>query len=881
LGNFKRISPTVRGLQNGPALTKYLRATSGIANGYLTVQLILNKHRILALIDSGAQANFISPRTINEYGLPWVHKEVYYRLRTVEGEPVEYGNGVVTMETAPLHMTAGPITDTMVFDITEIGDQAVILGLPWLQKYNPRIDWVTGQLLWDKTNPQYDSSMPDRGKIGTPSEPRRDLVTVRPQQQQGTNKPTTPQKMQIYLRMATSENAERIASVPEEYRQYKALFQEELKNGLPEHSQWDHEIPLKPDAKLHYNKLIPLNEEQLTALREHLDKELRKGIIRPSTSPIGHAAFFVPKKNGKLRLVVDFRPLNEATIKNRYPLPLISELQDRLGKAQWFTALDLKGAFNLIRMKAGEEWKTAFRTRYGHYEYCAMPMGLTNAPATFQTMINNVLREYLDHFVVAYLDDLLIYSETLEEHKKHVHTILQTLQQAKLLVEPEKAIWHAKEVDFLGYTIKPGKIEMQASKVAALKDWPQPTTVKEVQAFLGFANYYRKFIKDFGRIGRPLTDLTKKENPFAWSNEAQAAFEEIRDRILSKPILQMPNPDKPFFVETDASDFALGGQLGQKDDQGQIHPVAFYSKKLHGPELNYQIHDKELMAIIQALKEWKPYLSGAKYQVTVYTDHKNLATFTTKKELNKRQIRWQEFLSEFDIRIEYRPGNENGRADALSRREDLREEIQPETQAILSINTDGSMGIVKGLNATYKEELDPHWNDQIVKAYATDSYLTDWKKNRLLTKGEVFYQYKGKIYVPNGLQHLLCKELHESPAHGHQGVTRTLERIKRNYDFPKLRQIIEEVIRTCDICQRSKASRHKPYGELQPLPIPEEAWSSIALDFVVKLPGSVEPLTGVIYDSILVITERLTKYGYFVPYKEAQPKNSPTHSNEL
>jgi len=261
-------------------------------------------------------------------------------------------------------------------------------------------------------------------------------------------------------------------------------------------------------------KIYRLNKTQLKALREYLNKNLTKGYIRPLTLLAGYSILFVLKKNGKLRLYIDYCQLNNITIKNRYPLPLIKELRDRLQGAQWFIALDLKGAYNLIRMKKGKEWKTAFQTCYRHFETLVMPFGLTNAPATFQAIINHVLQEYLDVFVITYLDDILIYSKTLENHKEHVHKVLQTLQDAKLLVKPEKSKFHTQEVDYLEYIIRPGEIKMQASKIEAIRDWPSPTNLKEVQSFLGFVNFYRQFIKDYSKIAKPLTDLTKTTETF-------------------------------------------------------------------------------------------------------------------------------------------------------------------------------------------------------------------------------------------------------------------------------------------------------------------------------------------------------------------------------
>ncbi|KAM4064451.1 reverse transcriptase (RNA-dependent DNA polymerase) [Hirsutella rhossiliensis] len=251
-----------------------------------------------------------------------------------------------------------------------------------------------------------------------------------------------------------------------------------------------------------------------------------------------------------------------------------------------------------------------------------MPFGLTNAPATFQRMINNVLREHLDIFVVVYLDDILIFSDTLEEHKEHVHKVLRALQNAKLLVEPEKSKFHTQEVDFLGHTISPGEIRMQQDKINSVKEWPTPKNVKDVQSFLGFANYYRRFIKDFGKIATPLHDLTKKEKEFTWDDKANEAFECIKTTITQEPVLTTFDPERQIELETDASDFALGAQIGQKDDEGRLRPIAFYSKKLHGAELNYPIYDKEFLAIIQAFKEFRHYLLGSKHKIKVYTDHK-------------------------------------------------------------------------------------------------------------------------------------------------------------------------------------------------------------------------------------------------------------------
>ena len=598
----------------------------------------------------------------------------------------------------------------------------------------------------------------------------------------------------------TAEN--RAAVVPEEYRRYDKIFQTELETGLPKHQPWDHEIVLREGTTPRFFPIYPLNANQLQTLREYLDENLRKGYIRPSTSPAGYPLFFVPKKNGKQRPVIDYRQLNDITIKNRYPLPLISELRDRLQGAQWFTKLDLLGAYNLVRIKEGDEWKTAFRTRYGHYEYLVMPFGLTNAPATFQALINDVLRDFLDDFVVVYLDDILVFSASLEDNRDHVHKVLQRLQDADLLVAVDKSEFHVQEVEFLGHRIRPGEVRMEQSKVQAVRDWPTPTTVKEVRAFLGFANYYRRMIQGFAHDAGPLTDLTRKDAPWRWTAKEEAAFQTIRDKILKEPVIMLPDPEKPFEVETDASDYALGAQLGQRDDNGILHPVAFMSKKLHGPELNYQIHDKELMAIIEALKEWRPYLSGARHQVQVYTDHKNLTYFATRQQLNQRQTRWVEFLSEFDIKINYIKGKENARADALSRRPDHDQEVPAETQAVFTTNKDGTLENTRTVQAAYRVTQD----DKDLRQAQQDDPAN--QEDTRISQHAGWTLYNGKLYVPEALREQIVRDIHEAPVGGHQGVSKTYERLQRLYDFPRARQTVRDIIR-----RRQRSHREESPGE--------------------------------------------------------------------
>ena len=321
-----------------------------------------------------------------------------------------------------------------------------------------------------------------------------------------------------------------------EFRQYLGIMGKEAADALPEHRLYDCKINLREGATAPWGPIYPLSEVELQTLREWLKEMEKTGKIRRSTSPAGSPILFVPKPNGRgLRLCVDYRGLNAITIPNRYPLPLMQELQDRVQGSRYFTKMDLKNGFNLIRIREGDEWKTAFRTRYGLYEFNVMPFGLTNAPSTFQDMMNHILSDVLDIGVLAYMDDILVYAKSEKEHDELVRNVLERLQKNGLAISPEKCIWKAEEVEFLGYIIGRNGIRMSQSKVEAVLSWERPTSLKEVQSFLGFANFYRRFIQGYSQIARPMTELTKKkEGRWTWNPEAEEAFEKLKKNDLRR-----------------------------------------------------------------------------------------------------------------------------------------------------------------------------------------------------------------------------------------------------------------------------------------------------------------------------------------------------------
>ncbi|KAI1000630.1 hypothetical protein K3495_g7563 [Podosphaera aphanis] len=332
--------------------------------------------------------------------------------------------------------------------------------------------------------------------------------------------------------------------LPQHYHQNIKTFDVKSAEILPSHRPCDHQVNLKPGTVPPSGPLYNMSVDELRVLRRWLDENLRKGFIRPSTSPAASPVLFAKKPGGDLRLCVDYRGLNAISIKNRYPLPLLHETLSRLGTAKYFTKLDVIGAFNQIRMTEGHEYLTAFNTRYGIFESLIMPFGLTNAPATFQARINEVLRPYLDITCTVYVDDILIYSETLEEHKKHVNEILKVLAKASLKLDIKKCEFDTQKVIYLGLIISTSGTQMDPQKIECIINWENCKDAKDVQAFLGFANFYRRFIKGFSKIVRSLVNLTEKDAKFDWSQNCASAFNKLKQVFTTAPILQHFDPRK-------------------------------------------------------------------------------------------------------------------------------------------------------------------------------------------------------------------------------------------------------------------------------------------------------------------------------------------------
>lgn len=801
-----------------------------------------------ALLDSGASACFIDEEFTKLHNIPLVKKPKPVHVEVIDGRPLSSGN--VIHETKPLKVRLENHESNIVFNVIKTPSCPVILGLSWLARYNPLIDWKLRKVTFPTNSLKVEFAK-------TMSRNKPLFIGARAFMKEA--KHNTPL---VIFATPTYQDATPTFGIPKQYEGFEDVFEKKNADMLPEHRPYDCAIDLHEGMQPPFGPIYNLSQTELAELRKYIDENLAKNFIRHSKSPAGAPILFVKKKDGSLRMCVDYRGLNKVTKKNRYPLPLISGLLEQLGRAKIFTKIDLRGAYNLVRIKEGDEWKTAFRTRYGHFEYNVMPFGLTNAPAVFQHMMNDIFREYLDDFVVIYLDDILIFSKNEEEHKKHVRLVLEKLRERGLYAKLEKCLFHQTEMEFLGFIATTDGLKMDPKKVEAIVSWEVPKTVRDVQCFLGFANFYRIFIKNYSRIAAPLTRLTCKDK-LEWGPQAEKAFQDLKTTFTMAPILVHPDFAKAFYLETDASDFALGAVLSQMNVDGKLHPVAFYSRKFSAAEINYEIYDKELLAIVDSFQEWRHFLEGAAHPVTVYTDHKNLEYFMSARVLNRRQARWNMSLSRFDFVIFYRPGKQQGLSDALSRRSYLvpkAGEAAFDQQCVTLLKPEHFR-----IRAAVVP-IDADFLNQIRTATIEDSVALEIKKradnDKFKMEGDLLY-FEERLYIPKGPTRLrVLQSRHDFPAAGHFGYNKTLELISRDFWWPQMWKDVKEFVTSCDICSRSKNPRHRPYGLLQPLPIPHRPWSSVSMDFITDLPLSNS------FDSIFVVVDRLTKMAHFIPCKK-------------
>ncbi|SJL16274.1 uncharacterized protein ARMOST_19794 [Armillaria ostoyae] len=825
---------------------RYLRRRESNSRDFsLNIQLTtVTGQKVLTtkgLVDSGCTSSAINRTFVQKHQLDTVKTAIPIIVYNADGTRNQAGD---ITEYVEMRMTIGNHVERIDFAVTNLGPKDVYLGHDWLKRHNPVINWEMGTIIFGQChcvkNP---FPLPNADPDDRWDKELEEGDTIRAVSME---EELTIQAVHHANDLATAAHTEKPTKtfeemVPPDYRSFRDLFSKENFDELPERKPWDHAIELIPNAKSTLDcKVYPLNRNEQEQLDKFLDENLESGRITESKSPFASPFFFVKKKDGSLRPVQDYRKLNEMTIKNRYPLPLISELIDKLQGAKYFTKLDVRWGYNNVWIKEEDEHKAAFRTNRGLFEPTVMFFGLTNSPATFQWMMNDIFKDLISEGkVTIYLDDILIFTKDLEEHRHTIRRVLQRLRENKLFLKAEKCEFEVLETEYLGVIISKGQVRMDPVKLAGIAEWPTPTKKKELQSFLGFTNFYRKFIRNYSKVVRTLTQLTGNAE-WVWGTAQNQAFQQLKKQMAEDVILAIPNRTGCFRVEADASNGAVGAVLSQ-EQEGRWRPVAFMSKALTTTERNYEIYNKELLAIMLALADWRHYLMGALEDVEIWTDHQNLQYFRKPQKLNRRQARWVTKLAEYHFVLKHKPGTANVKADLLSRCSDHDQGeddngditvLSPEHfRALIMPTTSETHERVK--RVTRQKEL---WDKTIA---------TSLEHERGITEKDGILYYDSRVYVPRHatLRGEIITQSHDHITAGHPGMKKD----------------VESYIAGCETCQRTKSNTQAKSAPLHPNAIPTEPWTHISVDMVTGLPDS----NG--HDTLLVIVDQFSKAIILVP----------------
>ncbi|GLU19566.1 hypothetical protein SLE2022_358110 [Rubroshorea leprosula] len=818
----------------------------------ITGTLPVNSDFAHVLFDSGASHSFIARSYILKRALPVDTSDCELHVDTPLG-------GVMTTRevcrTVDIYVDGRQLSASLF--VLDISDFDIILGMDWLSKHFASIDcrrkWVNFNIPGE---PEF--SFQGSGSFALPV-----LVSALQAQKCLVN------GCQGFLVSVTDASSvtSRLEDIPV-VREFPDVFSEDLP-GLPPDREVEFAIDLVPGTGPVSKAPYRMAPAELKELKVQLEELLEKGFIRPSVSPWGAPVLFVKKKDGSMRLCIDYRELNKVTVKNRYPLPRIDDLFDQLKGAQVFSKIDLRSGYHQVKIKPDDVPKTAFRTRYGHYEFIVMPFGLTNAPARFMDLMNRVFSKYLDQFVVVFIDDILVYSSSHALHEKHLRTVLETLRSERLFAKFKKCEFWLDSVAFLGHVVTKDGISVDPQKIEAVVDWKRPNSVAEIRSFLGLAGYYRRFVGDFSRIALPMTRLIRKDTKFEWTPECEKSFLTLKEKLVTAPVLALPINGERFTIYSDASKKGLGCVLMQKD-----RVIAYASRQLKPYEENYPTHDLELAAVVFALKIWRHYLYGE--TCDIFTDHKSLKYIFTQKELNMRQRRWLELLKDYDLTISYHPGKANKVADALSRKSSgtasgilatQKELLEDLVKLDVELRVDSTTAYLATLRAQ------PALIDKIKLGQQKDSFLQKMKEK--VKAGEPHMQefrisddeilwFGDRLCVPrdHALRCEIMGDAHYTSYTIHPGSTKMYRDLRSTFWWRNMKREIARFVSQCLTCQKVKAEHQRLPGKLQPLPIPQWKWENITMDFVTGLPRTLKG-----NDSVWVIVDRLTKSAHFLPYR--------------
>ncbi|GJW93030.1 ty3-gypsy retrotransposon protein [Tanacetum coccineum] len=617
---------------------------------------------------------------------------------------------------------------------------------------------------------------------------------------------------------------------------YDSLFQ--IPTCLPPSRVVDHRIHLLPNTKSVNVRPYRYPHYQKGKMEKLVNEMLSQGIIRFSHSPFSSPVLLVKKKDGSYRFCVDYRALNSVTVKDKFPIPTADKMFDELGGASIFTKFDLRVGYHQIRVHERDVYKTSFRTHDGHYEFLVMPFGITNAPSTFQATMNRLFSPYLRKFVIVFFDDILVYSTTLRLHLEHLECVFHCLQKHQFYVKCSKCVFGSRELEYLGHIISARGVEMDPKKLSAVQDWPEPKNQRQLRGFLGLAGYYRRFIQGYASLAAPLTDLLKHEG-FKWGEAEIRAFKDLKERLSNAPLLSLPNFDREFVIEADASGDGIGAVLMQEN-----RPISYFSQKL-GPRMRVAAtYQKELFAIVEAVYKWRQYLLGRRF--TIRTDHKSIKELMQQVVQTPLQQKYVRKLMGFDFSIEYKTGSANRAADALSRVFEEDDQLSASFMAF-SQPLVGLVGELRGENEALVELRDLH------RRMDNGDELSGFRRE----DGLLIYNDRYYIGQESKLKPLLLQEFHATPSAGHGGIKKTLVGLLALFFWKGMCKSVEEFVKKCVVCQQIKYSTEAPGGYLQPLPTPTAVWEDVSMDFITGLPSSKGSTV------IIVVVDRLTKYAHF------------------
>ena len=643
-------------------------------------------------------------------------------------------------------------------------------------------------------------------------------------------------------------------------------------DGIPERPE-DQRIELKPGAQVKNRPVRRLSEKEREALLEKLKELLDRGFIQASKSQYGANVLFAKKKDGGLRLCIDYREINKATVKDRTPLPSHAEMRERVHGAQFLSTVDVVDAFHMIRMHPDDCHKTAFACRFGLFEFTVSPFGLTNSPASFMRMQNRIFFDLVDQCVVYYVDDILIYSSTYEQHLQDIKEVFTRLEANKLHVKLSKCLFLKQELPFCGVNVSTEGFTIGDSAKQALCDYPMKEdnypANKYVQEFTGSVRFFQDFIPWIADIAVPLYRLTQKDSTEQWNVNHVSAMRVIQFHLTNSPVLGYFDPARPqTFTYTDASAFAIGGWLGQTDDTGKTIIIAFWSRKLIPAELNYPVHEREFLALYAFVKKFRIYLHGVPF--LAHVDHRSLEHMQDQPNLSARQVHWIQELQEFEFTVEYLPGARNTFSDWLSRRPDFAkmtcpacrhcfDSAAPRINAVAVADDIIDLSSLAQLQSTdpFCAELDTWLTTPASIPPRKIGYFKAFSKNL-----SGIWLFKTAIVVPVGPLRLKCMQFfHDRTDHGHFGFKKVMDSMRSTVYWPTMMDDLYKYIESCDICQRTKIHTEKTQGLLIPLAIPETRFERLNIDFA-NMPLSFDG-----FDTMAVISDKLSKLIEVVPCK--------------